>query len=149
MEWTHGDFVITTDPARVDLGVVHGFLSTAYWCEGIPREVVERSLAGSIPFSLWHGDRQVGFARVVTDRATFAWVCDVFVLESYRGRGLSVWLMREVCAHPDLQGLRVWALATRDAHRLYEKVGFTPLRAPDRYMERRIPDLYRQARAAG
>lgn len=149
MEWTHGDFVITTDPARVDLDVVHGFLSGAYWCEGIPREVVERSLRGSIPFSMWHGGRQVGFARVVSDRATFAWVCDVFVLESYRGRGLSVWLMRVVCGHPELQGLRRWQLATRDAHRLYDKVGFTPLHAPERFMERWTPDPYRATPNAG
>jgi GNAT superfamily N-acetyltransferase len=149
MEWTHGDFVITTDPARVDLDVVHGFLSGAYWCEGIPREVVERSLEGSIPFSMWHGGRQVGFARVVSDRATFAWVGDVFVLESYRGRGLSVWLMRVVCGHPELQGLRRWMLATRDAHRLYDKVGFTPLHAPERFMERWTPDPYRATPNAG
>ncbi len=144
MEWTQGDFTITTDPARVDLDVVHGFLKSAYRCEGIPREVVERALAGSINFSLLLGGRQVGFARVVTDRATFAWVGDVFVLESYRGRGLSVWLMRTVMGHPELQGLRRWILATRDAHRLYEKVGFTTLNIPERFMERWQPDLYKQ-----
>lgn len=149
MEWTHGEFVITTDPARVDLEVVHRFLTGAYWCEGIPREVVERSLRGSLPFSMWHGERQVGFARVVSDRATFAWVGDVFVLESYRGRGLSVWLMRVVCGHPELQGLRRWMLATRDAHRLYDKVGFTPLHAPERFMERWVPDVYRDTPTAG
>ncbi len=144
MEWTQGDFTITTDPARVDLDVVHGFLKTAYWCEGIPREVLERAVAGSLNFSLLLGGRQVGFARVITDRATFAWVGDVFVLESCRGRGLSVWLMRTVMGHPDLQGLRRWILATRDAHRLYEKVGFTTLNIPERFMERWQPDLYKQ-----
>lgn len=144
MEWTQGDFTITTDPARVDLDVVHGFLKSAYWCEGIPREVLERAVAGSLNFSLLLGGRQVGFARVVSDRATFAWVGDVFVLESYRGRGLSVWLMRTVMGHPDLQGLRRWILATRDAHRLYEKVGFTTLNIPERFMERWQPDLYKQ-----
>lgn len=144
MEWTQGDFTITTDPARVDLDVVHGFLKSAYWCEGIPREVLERAVAGSLNFSLLLGGRQVGFARVVSDRATFAWVGDVFVLESYRGRGLSVWLMRVVMGHPELQGLRRWILATRDAHRLYEKVGFTTLNIPERFMERWQPDLYKQ-----
>jgi GNAT superfamily N-acetyltransferase len=146
MEWVQGDFVITTDPARVDLDVVHRFLATAYWCEGIPRESVERAVRASLNFSLWCGGRQAGYARVVTDRTTFAWVCDVFVLESFRGRGLSVWLMRAVTGHPELQGLRRWVLATRDAHRLYEKVGFTPLHGPDRFMERWVPDIYRAAR---
>lgn len=145
MEWTQGDFVITTDPARVDLEVVHGFLRTAYWCEDIPRELVERSVRNSINFVLLHADRQVGFARVVTDRATFAWIADVFVLESWRGRGLSKWLMRTVLAHPDLQGLRRWVLATRDAHGLYTQVGFTPLGRPERFMERSVPDPYRRA----
>ncbi len=149
MEWTQGEFVITTDPARVDVDAVHAVLKDAYWCEGIPREVVERAVLGSLPFSLWHGSRQVGFARVVSDRATFAWVADVFVLESYRGRGLSVWLMRVVTAHPELQGLRRWILATRDAHRLYEKVGFAPLQGPERFMERWVPDFYRRVPAAG
>jgi GNAT superfamily N-acetyltransferase len=143
MEWTQGEFLITTDPARVDLDVVHGFLSTAYWCQGIPRERVARSVAASLNFSLYHQDRQVGFARVVTDRATFAWVADVFVLESWRGRGLSKWLMRTVVGHPELQGLRRWVLATRDAHALYTQVGFTPLAAPQRFMERWTPDPYR------
>jgi GNAT superfamily N-acetyltransferase len=145
MEWTHGEFTVTTDPARVDLDVVHGFLRTAYWCEGIPREVVERAAAGSLNFSMYLGGRQVGYARIVTDHATFAWVCDVFILESCRGRGLSKWLMRTVMQHPGLQGLRRWLLATRDAHALYRHVGFTPLAAPDRWMERTVRDIYRAA----
>ena len=148
MEWAQGEFTITTDPARVDLDVVHGFLRTAYWCDGIPRETVARAVAGSLNFSVWLGGRQAGYARVVTDRATFAWVCDVFVLESYRGRGLAKWLMRTVGQHPELQGLRRWLLATRDAHGLYREAGFTPLASPDRWMERSVRDMYRAAPAA-
>jgi GNAT superfamily N-acetyltransferase len=149
MEWTQGGFTITTDPERVDLDAVHGFLRTAYWCEDIPRETVARAVAGSLNFSMWLGGRQVGYARVVTDRTTFAWVCDVFVLESYRGRGLSKWLMRTVVQHPELQGLRRWLLATRDAHGLYRHVGFAPLETPDRWMERSVRDAYRTAPSEG
>jgi GNAT superfamily N-acetyltransferase len=135
-------FLLTDETARVDLEVVHRFLSTSYWAPGIPREVVERSLRGSMCFSAFHGAAQVGFARVVTDRATFAYLADVFVLPEYRGRGLSKELMAFICAHPDLQGLRRWMLATRDAHGLYAKYGFTPPAKPERYMERIDPDIY-------
>lgn len=121
------DYEISTDPARLDVDVIHGFLRTAYWSPGVAREVVERSIANSIPFGLYAPDRaQAGFARVITDRATFAYLGDVFVLPEHRGRGLGVWLVETVLAHPDLQGLRRFHLATFDAHTLYERFGFRP-----------------------
>jgi len=149
-EWRQGEYVITTDRARVDLDVVHGFLVSSYWAAGIPREIVERAVGNSLNFSVWHEPAggvaaQVGFARVITDYATFAYIGDVFVVEAHRGRGLSKWLMREVCAHPRLQGFRRTLLATRDAHGLYAREGFTPLAAPDRWMERWTPNVYAKA----
>ena len=129
-------YLISTDPARLDLDVVHGELSRSYWAAGRPREVVARSLQHSLCFGLYHGEAQVGLARVVTDYATFAWLCDVFIQEPHRGRGLGVWLIETVVAHPELQGLRRFLLATRDAHELYRKHGFAPLSAPERWMAR-------------
>ncbi len=131
-----GDYLISTDAARLDLDVVHTFLRESYWASGIPLEVVKRSIEHSLSFGLYHEDRHIGFARVITDYATFAYVCDVFVLDSYRGRGLGTWLMRVVVEHPDLQGLRRWVLATRDAHELYRKFGFTGLARPEGWMEK-------------
>ncbi|HEY7515804.1 MAG TPA: GNAT family N-acetyltransferase [Vicinamibacteria bacterium] len=143
-EWTRGPYRVSTDPRRVDLDVVHGFLSRSYWAEGIPRALVERSIENSLCFGLYDGDRQVGFARAVTDRATFAYLADVFVLESHRKRGLSKWLLECVLSHPELQGLRRWQLATKDAHTLYSRFGFgTP--EPGNLMEIRRPDVYRRA----
>jgi GNAT superfamily N-acetyltransferase len=142
LSWRRDEFENTTDPSRIDREAVYAFLATSYWAQGIPRDVFLRSLEHALPFSLWSPERQVGFARVVTDRATFAYVGDVFVLPDHRGRGLSVWLMQVIVAHPDLQGLRRWLLATRDAHGLYEKVGFRPLANPSRWMERHDPDVY-------
>ena len=135
-------FVISTDPARLDLAVIHSFLTTSYWARGIPLATVQAAIAHSLPFGIYEGDRQVGFARVITDYTTFALLADVFVLEPWRGQGLSKWLVACVLAHPDLQGLRRWLLATRDAHGLYRQAGFQPLRAPDRWMEIHDPDLY-------
>jgi len=127
---------ITTDPARFDLDVIHGYLSRSYWAEGIPRETVERSIAGSLGFAAFIGARQIGFARVITDRATFAYLADVFVLEEFQGRGVATRILEAIDAHPDLQGLRRWMLVTRDAHRLYASFGFRPLANPERVMER-------------
>jgi GNAT superfamily N-acetyltransferase len=144
MEAERDGYLISDDRARVDLDVTWGFLRTAYWSPGVPREVVERSIANSLPFGLYdrHG-AQIGFTRVITDRAVFAWIADVFVLEAHRGRGLGRWLVETVLAHPDLDGLRVVMLATADAHALYEGYGFETVDA-DRYLElRRSPaDLY-------
>jgi len=142
-EWTRGEFTLSTDPGRIDLDVVHGFLTGSYWAEGIPREVVRRSIDHALPFGLYHGDRMVGFARVITDRATFAYLADVFVLEGYRGRGHARWMLEVIHAHPELQGLRRWLLATRDAHAVYRGAGYTALDSPDRFMERRFKDVYR------
>jgi GNAT superfamily N-acetyltransferase len=136
---------ISTDPARLDIDVIHGFLRTSYWSPGIPREIIERAIGGSLCFGAYADGRQVAFARVVTDRATFAWVCDVFVVESHRHRGIADALMSAVMAHPDLQGLRRWTLGTRDAHALYRRHGFGPVDDPSRSMEIRQPDVYLRA----
>ena len=135
--WTHsgGEFEITTDPARIDVAAVHRFLTASYWAQGIPEETVRKSIEHSLCFGIYRGPRQVGFARVITDYATFAYLADVFVLEGFRGRGLGVWLMECIMAHPELEGLRRWSLVTRDAHGLYRKFGFRELAAPERWME--------------
>jgi GNAT superfamily N-acetyltransferase len=140
--WERPPYRITDDPAAVDLDVVHAFLARSYWARGIPRETVARGVAHSLPFSLFLGDRQVGFARAVSDRATFAYLADVFVIEEHRGRGLGAWLVATVLGHPDLQGLRRWLLATRDAHGLYLKLGFTVPADPSVFLTRHDPGIY-------
>jgi GNAT superfamily N-acetyltransferase len=140
--WQRAGYAISTDPARLDVDVIHAFLSRSYWAQGIPRERVERSLRGSLCFGLYHGSQQVGFARVISDCATFGYLADVFVLEAHRGRGLSKWLLECVLAHPELQGFRRFLLATLDAHGLYERYGFRPLAQPERYMEIVRPEVY-------
>lgn len=137
-------FLVTDDKSTIDFEVVHGFLSTSYWATNIPRETMQRAIDGSMCFSLFKDGRQVGFARVITDRATFAYLADVFVLESERGRGAGTWFMSVVFAHPDLQGLRRFMLATRDAHELYRKFGFAGPAKPEMLMEvvKSATDLY-------
>lgn len=144
-EWIEGEYCISTDRARLDLDVIHAGLDRSYWAAGIPREVVVRSIAGSLCFGLYHAGRQVGFARVISDGATFAYLSDVFLLESHRGRGIGQWFIRTILAHPDLQGLRRWLLATRDAHELYRKFGFRELEQPGIYMEIVRKNVYRAA----
>lgn len=146
-EWTRdGDeFVISTDPTRLDLDVVHGFLRCAYWSPDVPRELVVRAIRHSIPFGLYGPAGQAGFARVVTDHATFAWLADVFVLEPFRGRGLGTWLTEVATGLPELAGLRRWLLATGDAHGLYRRFGFTDP-PPALFLERTDFETYRQAR---
>jgi GNAT superfamily N-acetyltransferase len=146
MDWTQGRFVISTDPGRLDRAAIHAFLASSYWAGGIPREVVDRSIAGSLNFGLYDGPRQVGFARIVTDRATFAYVCDVYVLPSHRGQGLARWLLDVVRAHPELRGLRRWMLLTRDAHPLYRKSGFEVPDDPGRIMEIVDREIYTRPR---
>ena len=141
-QWQRGTYTISTDPARIDLDVVHAFLRESYWSPGIPREVVERAIEGSLNFGVYQGDTQVGFARVATDYATFGYVMDVFVLPEHRGKGLSIWLMETILSHPRLQDFRMWRLATRDAHGVYAKVGFTPVANPANLMEMNNPDVY-------
>lgn len=140
-----GAYTITTEPARQDVDAIHAYLTRSYWAAGISREVVARSLRGSLCFGLFHGATQVGLARVITDRATFAYLCDVYVLEDHRGRGLGKWLIEAVMNHPDLLGLRRFMLATRDAHGLYAQHGFTPVARPQIFMEIVRTDLYRSA----
>ena len=141
-EWIRDTFVISTDRARLDLDAVHQYISTSYWAAGMPRSVLERAVENSLIFGIYDGPRLVGFARAITDRATYAYLSDVFVVEPYRGRGLSKWLMECILAHPDLQGLRRFALFTRDAQRLYERYGFGPPRSLSTYMERWTPNVY-------
>jgi GNAT superfamily N-acetyltransferase len=136
------DYEISSDRARLDIGAIHAFLTQSYWSPGIPRATVERAIANSLCFGAFQQGAQVGFARVVTDRTTFAYLCDVYVLEEHRGRGLAQQLMTRVVEHPDLQGLRRILLATRDAHGLYAKFGFKPLAAPEVMMEVHRPNVY-------
>jgi ribosomal protein S18 acetylase RimI-like enzyme len=137
-----GEFTITTDPAAADVDAIHAFLSDSYWAEGIPRETVARAIANSIPFSVLRGAEQVGLARVITDRATYAYLSDVYILEPYRRRGLSKWLMDTIMAHPDLQGLRRFSLTTRDADGLYRRYGFTDVSTPPTHLEINRRGLY-------
>ena len=140
--WERGDYLISTDRSRLDIELVHNFLSKAtYWAVGRTRDVVQRSIENSLSFGVYKGKDQVGFARVVTDYATFAWIADVFVLPEHRGHGLSKWLMEVMLSHPQLQGFRRWVLATKDAHTLYERFGFIPLHRPERWMERPDPNM--------
>ena len=141
-EWRRGEYLISTDKSRLDLTLIHNFLTTSYWAAGIPLEVVRRSIEHSLSFGLYKKDQQIGYARVITDYATFAYLGDVFILEPFRGQGLSKWLMEVVVTHPDLQGFRRWILLTKDAHGLYKKVDFTGVATPERYMERFFPDVY-------
>ena len=141
------EYSITTDPRRFDLDAIHAFLSRSYWSPGVPIGVVRKAIENSLAFGLLLGDEQIGFARVVTDKATFAYLADVYVLEAHRGKGLSQRLLAAVFAHEELQGLRRFMLATRDAHTLYARFGFTALANPARMMERMNPDVYAAPRA--
>ncbi len=144
MEWLYGDFRTSTDPALLQIDVIHGFLVESYWARNIPKHIVEHSIKHSLNFGLYDARQQVAFARVITDYATFAYLADAFVLPEYRGRGLAKWLLECVTLHPQLQGLRRWALATLDAHGLYEQYGFTCLKRPEIFMERHDADIYQQ-----
>jgi GNAT superfamily N-acetyltransferase len=142
-EWKKGEYEISADKSRLDLGMIHSFLSgSSYWAAGIPFDIVRRSIENSLAFGIYTGSNQVGFARVITDYATFAYLGDVFVLEEHRGKGLTKWLMEVILDSPVLQGLRLWLLATRDAHGLYRQFGFCELRNPERYMEIRRSNIY-------
>ena len=136
-EWRKGAFLISTDRSSLDLAFIHDFLSNkAYWAKGRSFDVVKRAIENSLSFGVFDGSKQIGFARVVTDLATFAWLADVFIIEEYRGRGLGIWLIEVITSHPQLQGFRRWILATRDAHDLYRRFGFAELSDAQRYMER-------------
>lgn len=146
MEVAHGSYLFSDDPARLDVDAVHAYLSSSYWAAGIPREVVVRSLAGSFCLGIYTAaGAQVGLVRVITDFATFAYLCDVYVLEAHRGHGLGKAAVKATLEHPRLQGLRRLNLVTRDAHGLYARHGFTAIAHPERYMEKLDPDVYRRA----
>src|SRR4051794_30369270 len=137
-------YTVSSDPARLDLDAIHAYLARSYWATGIPRQTVVRSLEGSTGYGLFAPDgSQIGFARVITDWTTFAYFCDVYVLEAHRGRGLGVWLMEVVLAQPELQGIRRLSLTTRDAHGLYEKFGFSRTEF-GRFMDKTIPNVYQR-----
>lgn len=141
-EWKRNGFTISTDDSLLDISVIHDFIANqSYWGQGRKVETVQRALDNSLNFGLYNGKQQIGFARVVTDYATFAWVADVFVLEAHRGQGLSKWLMQTILEHPELQQFRRWVLATRDAHELYRRFGFHDLKRPERWMERPDPNM--------
>ena len=146
MNWYRNEFTISTDKHLLDIHYIHDYLSNqSYWAGGIPIEVVRSSIEGSLCFGIYDGEKQIGFARVISDMATFGWLADVFVDEGYRGRGLSKWLMEVILSHPGLAGLRRMMLGTLDAHSLYAKYGFTPLTAPERFMQIHWPDVYKKA----
>jgi GNAT superfamily N-acetyltransferase len=141
-------FTVSTDPGRLNVAAIHDFLcNKSYWAQGIPLEILQKALVHSLCFGLYAGDEQIGLARVITDRATYFYLCDVYVLESRRGNGLGRWLIECVISHPDLQGLRRMSLVTADAHGLYAKFGFVAPAKPERYMEKLDPNVYRRGRA--
>jgi GNAT superfamily N-acetyltransferase len=141
-EWQRGEYSISTENERFDLALIHDFIShQSYWGQGRKLETVQRALDHSLNFGIFKNNQQVGFARVVTDFATFAWVADVFILEAHRGKGLAKWLMKSILSHPELQGFRRWVLATKDAHQLYRQFGFQELKRPERWMERPDPHM--------
>jgi GNAT superfamily N-acetyltransferase len=151
MTVSKGEYHISTDKDKLDIDFIHGFLTGSYWAEGISKEIIEKSIKGSLCFGIFDqgkqampAGRQVGFARMVTDMTTFAYLADVFIIEAYRGKGLSKWLLEIILSHPDLQGLRRMMLATRDAHGLYSQYGFTPLTNPERWMQIHNSDVYKK-----
>jgi GNAT superfamily N-acetyltransferase len=136
------EYSISTDPSKLNLDIIHNYISNeSYWGKGRSLEVVKRSIDNSLPFGIYYKDEMIGFARILTDYATFAWVADVFILDEHRGKGLSKWLMEIILSHPQVQGFRRWVLATKDAHELYRKFGFRELNKPERWMERPDPNM--------
>jgi GNAT superfamily N-acetyltransferase len=146
MDWRRGDYTVSDERSRLDRARVRRFIGEeSYWAAGIPQSVMDTAIDHSLCFGVYHGDAQVGFARVVTDRATFGYLCDVFIETAHRGAGLGKWLVACVLAHPDLQGLRRLSLMTRDAHTLYERNGFRPMPDPALYLEIHRPNAYKTA----
>ena len=144
MEWQRDNFFISTEKSRLDISYIHRFLSQeSYWAEQIPMEIVARSVENSLCFGIYHNEQQVGFARIITDEATFGYLADVFIDQSFRGRGLSKWLMQVIMEFPSLQGLRRLLLATKDAHGLYEQFGFSVVKNSERFMNIHRPDVYK------
>ncbi len=141
-QWRHGDYTISTDKTKLDLRVIHGFLTKSYWAKGIPYEVVAKAIEHSLNFGLFKAKEQIGLARAITDYATFMYLADVFVLEPHRGQGLGVWLVDTTLKHPDLQGIRTWMLLTSDAHELYRKFDFEVPDNPKKIMQRKVTYPY-------
>ncbi len=139
MDYYKDNYSISSVKEKLDILFIHQFLTQSYWAENIPMEIVQKSIDGAMCFGVYEGERQIGFARVITDKATFGYLADVFIDENYRGRGLSKWLMQTIMDHPELQGFRSWQLATRDAHGLYAQFGFKQLENPERIMRRTVP----------
>ena len=146
VEYRCGEYLVSTDRALIDTEVVFEVLTSSYWANGIRREIVVRSIDNALCFGIYKGREQVGFARVISDFATYAYIGDLFIVESHQGRGLGKFLMESILKHPQLQGLRRWSLVTRDAHGLYEKFGFEALKKPENYMEILNPDVYKRSR---
>lgn len=146
MDFYKDEYIISTDKQKLDILYIRGFLSQTYWAENIPEEIVKKSIDGSMCFGVNANGRQLGFARVITDYATFGYLADVFIDENFRGKGLSKWLMETIMNHPQLQGFRVWLLGTKDAHGLYAQFGFTALENPERMMRKAVPDIYKNNR---
>jgi GNAT superfamily N-acetyltransferase len=144
MEWIKDHYRISTNKEEIDVAYVHYFLGQSYWAQNIPEEVVRRAINGSLCFSVFEQEKQVGFARVITDEATIAYLADVFIDEQHRGRGLSKWLMEVILSYPGLQGLRRFLLATRDAHGLYQQFGFSPLTHTNLWMHIHWPNVYKK-----
>ena len=143
MTWHQDQFTINTDKQELDIDYIHDFISKSYWAENVPMDIVKRSIENSMCFAVYDGAKQIGFARVITDKATFGYLADVFIDERYRGKKLGVWLIETIMSHPELQGFRNWFLATRDAHGLYSKFGFRQLEQPERIMRKNDPDVYK------
>jgi len=138
-------YSISSDQSKMDLNAIHTYLSKSYWAEGVPRETLAKALQNSLCFGVFCADQQIGFARLITDKATFAYLADVYILEQHRGKGLSKWLMQEIIRHPQNQGLRRIVLATKDAHSLYAQYDFKALTHPDKFMELWKPDVYQNS----
>lgn len=143
MEWQQENFIISTDKSKLNVNYIHQFLSKeSYWAAGIPYAIVEKSIENSLCLGIYDREKQIGFARIITDEATFGYLADVFIDSTYRGRGLSKWLMEVISNLPFRRNLRNFMLGTKDAHKLYEQFGFTPLKAPERFMQVHQPNIY-------
>ena len=145
-EWHRGEFTISTDRQCLNLELIHDFLTRSYWASGRELAIVKKSIDNSLPFGVYSGTQQIGFARVITDYTTYAYLSDLFIVESFRGQGLGKWLVKTVVYHPELQGLRKWSLATADAHGLYRQFGFAEVRYPERHMEKWGENAFHQTR---
>lgn len=142
IECRNNQYMISTDQTLLDIDVLHAFLKQTYWSSGIPKEILQNAINNSLCFGVYEEKKQIGFARAISDFSTFAYLADVFIIESYRGKKLSSWLMQTIVSHPQLQGLRCWLLRTRDAHGLYKKFGFSQPKSPENYMEISVSDIY-------